>query len=84
MKNATEFNALANVGITNKNNKEFNDALGYADTVLTGRFEAAAKLGKKSVWATKPENIKWKHIRTYLKQNGFIIFEVGMYYLVKW
>jgi hypothetical protein len=84
MKNATEFNALANAGIVDKENKELNEALRYTDNILAGNFEAAARRGKKSVWVTKPKNIKWKYIRAYLKQNGFITFEVGMYCLVKW
>lgn len=84
MKNATEFNALANAGIVDKENKELNEALRYTDNILAGNFEAAAKHGKKSVWVTKPKNIKWKYIRAYLKQNGFITFEVGTYCLVKW
>lgn len=84
MKNATEFNALANTSIINKDNKELNEALMYADNILAGDFEATAKLGKKSMWVTKPENIKWKYLRAYLKQNGFTTFEIGKYCLVKW
>mgnify|MGYP001777163858 FL=1 len=84
MKLATELNAMATKSIMNRENKKFNEALMFADNVLAGNLEEAAKHGKRSIWVKKPINIKWKYLRAYLEQNSFITIGIGNYCWIKW
>ena len=84
MKLATELNAMATKSIMNRENKKFNEALMFADNVLSENLEEAAKHGKRSIWVKKPINIKWKYLRAYLEQNNFITIGIGNYCWIKW
>lgn len=74
MKFATELNAMATKSAMNRENKKLNEALMFADNVLAGNLEEAAKHGQRSVWVKKPPNIKWKYVRSYLEQSDFNVF----------
>ena len=84
MKLATELNSMATKSIVNRENKKLNDALMFADNVLAGNLEEAAKHGKRSTWIKKPINIKWKYVRAHLEQNNYTTFGIGNYCWIKW
>ena len=84
MKSAIELNSMATKSIVNRENRKCNEALMFADNVLAGNLEEAAKHGRRSMWVKKPINIKWKYVRAYLEQNDYITFGIGNYCWVKW
>lgn len=84
MKSAIELNSMATKSIVNRENRKCNEALMFADNVLAGNLEEAAKHGRRSMWVKKPINIKWKYVRAYLDQNDFITFGIGNYCWIKW
>ena len=84
MKSAIELNSMATKSIVNRENRKCNEALMFADNVLAGNLEEAAKHGRRSMWVKKPINIKWKYVRAYLDQNDFVTFGIGNYCWIKW